>query len=437
MATCIGQITGPLASASQAADACAIFHTIIDAPKPSYGTASGYDEAGSSAADGDIIFENVNFVYPSRPNVKVLDNLSLRFPAGKMTAIVGPSGSGKSTIVGILQRWYEFNGDPTTNQLILWLRNGLVSVGGRKLSDIDIKWWRNQIGLVQQDNILFNTTIYKNVEYGLIGTEWEHASDSKKSRLIRTACKDAFADEFISRLPDGYETTVGESGIKISGGQRQRLAIARAIVKQPKVLILDEATSAIDVRSEQIVQAALDRACQGRTTIVIAHRLGTVRKADNIILLRKGAVVQQGTHESLMAEVDGPYHMLATAQQLNMGAREIDGSDLNVTSEDSANPSFRLNAEEDSLNEKMANYIHDNNSVSDDKDSDKTLLGDDDDAPLIIMESPVSRFGSFGELLSEQKSRWILYSLILLAALGAGGKSSKVSLDTRTRWIRS
>ncbi|EEY14053.1 ATP-binding cassette sub-family B member 5 [Verticillium alfalfae VaMs.102] len=315
MASSIGQITAPLSAASQAASAGAIFHTIIDAPKTTYGTL----KAPEISADGDIVLENVNFVYPTRPDVKILEGLNLCFPAGKVTAIVGPSGSGKSTIVGILERWYEFNGDPVTNQLVLWLRNGLVTVGGHKLSDIDPKWWRNQIGLVQQDNALFNTTIYKNVEHGLIGTEWECEAHHVKAKLVEEACRDAFADEFIVRLPDGYQTAVGESGIKLSGGQRQRLAIARAIIKKPKILILDEATSAIDVRSEQIVQAALDRACRGRTTIVIAHRLGTIKKAHNIVLLRHGKVVQQGTHESLMKEVGGAYHTLATAQQLDMG----------------------------------------------------------------------------------------------------------------------
>ncbi|GKT68327.1 ATP-binding cassette sub-family B member 5 [Colletotrichum tofieldiae] len=294
MASSLGQITAPLQAASQAADANAIFHTIIDAPQQTYGTLKGPEV---SAAE-DIVFQAVNFVYPKRPDVKILDNLYINFPAGKVTAIVGPSGSGKSTIVGILER----------------------CVGGRLLSEIDPKWWRSQIGLVQQDNALFNTTIFQNVEYGLIGTEWEHKSQAVKARLIEEACKDAFADEFISRLPEGYQTEVGDAGIKLSGGQRQRLAIARAIVKQPKILILDEATSAIDVRSEQIVQAALDRACKGRTTIIIAHRLGTIRKADNIVLLRKGQVVQQGTHEDLMSQLDGPYHLLATAQKLDMGA---------------------------------------------------------------------------------------------------------------------
>lgn len=234
IASSVGQITGPLTAASQAAEACAIFHTIIDAPKTTYGT-DVIEDAGA----GDLVLHNVHFTYASRPDVKILDDLCLRFPAGKVTAIVGPSGSGKSTIVGILQRWYEFNGDPVTNPMVglsfnpavvsrsqlpslkltlykvLWFRHGIVAIGDRLLSQLDVKWWRNQIGLVQQDNILFNTTIYKNVEYGLIGTQWEDSSDHKKAMMIRAACQDAFADEFISRLPEVWSIPIELSIIQL------------------------------------------------------------------------------------------------------------------------------------------------------------------------------------------------------------------------------
>ncbi|WYZ41785.1 hypothetical protein EsH8_V_000680 [Colletotrichum jinshuiense] len=439
MASSLGQITAPLQAASQAADANAIFHTIIDAPKPSYGKLKGPEVS----AAGDIVFQAVNFVYPKRPDVKILDNLFLQFPAGKVTAIVGPSGSGKSTIVGILERWYEFNGDLQTNQLVLWLRNGIITVGGRLLSEIDPKWWRSQIGLVQQDNALFNTTIYKNVEYGLIGTEWENKSQAVKARLIEEACKDAFADEFISRLPEGYQTEVGDAGIKLSGGQRQRLAIARAIVKQPKILILDEATSAIDVRSEQIVQAALDRACRGRTTIIIAHRLGTIKKADNIVLLRKGQVVQQGTHDSLMAEVGGPYHMLATAQRLDMGDEEEEEEDVLFGDLSWRRPepeplparkSLQGGSSTGDLTEKKNSseltstrtlHHHEANA------SDEELERDEAGALRVVKESrgclgrwhSFHMFGSFGQLLGEQKKRWKTYIVIAFAALGAGAST--------------
>ncbi|TEA11298.1 ABC transporter BEA3 [Colletotrichum sidae] len=444
MASSIGQLTAPLSAASQAADANAIFHTIIDAPKPAYGKL----KAPQASAEGDIVFQNVNFVYPKRPDVKILENLSLQFPAGKVTAIVGPSGSGKSTVVGILERWYEFDGDAQTNQLVLWLRNGIISCGGRLLSEIDPKWWRNQIGLVQQDNALFNTSIFENVEHGLIGTEWEHETYAVKSKLIEQACKDAFADEFISRLPEGYQTQVGDAGLKLSGGQRQRLAIARAIVKQPKILILDEATSAIDVRSEQIVQAALDRASKGRTTIVIAHRLGTIRKADNIILLRKGQVVQQGTHQSLMEDVDGPYYTLATAQKLDMGA-EDDDDDVEVDDILFGDLSWRRQEpEERSPVRKSMPFADSEGDLTEKRpSSDGEASGDapvterdGSDEELERTEAGTLRvvkkpkgvyarwkawhlFGSFGQLLAEQRKRWKTYIVIAVGALGAGAST--------------
>lgn len=155
------------------------------------------------------------------------------------------------------------------------------------LDEIDVKWWRSQIGLVQQEPSLFNDSIYANVMHGLAGTPWEGEPLEVKQELAREACREAFANEFIDRLPEGYNTQVGDSDLKLSGGQRQRLAIARSIVEKPKILILDEATSAIDVRSEKIIQAALDRVSQGRTTIMIAHRLSTIAKADSIMVLQK------------------------------------------------------------------------------------------------------------------------------------------------------
>ncbi|KAG7286419.1 hypothetical protein NEMBOFW57_008729 [Staphylotrichum longicolle] len=317
MTTSISGITAPLAAAARAAGAATIFYTIIDAPRPDK---SGAKHPEVSASE-DIVLDHVNFAYPTRPDLKILDSLCLRFPAGKVTAIVGPSGSGKSTIVGLLERWYEIESYESQHLSLRW-RNGSITVGGRPLREIDLKWWRTQIGLVQQEPCLFNNTIYANVEFGLIGTEWQDADLETKKQLVKQACIEAFADEFISRLPDGYSTVVGDAGIKLSGGQRQRLAIARSIVKRPKILILDEATSSIDVRGEQMVQAALDKVSKNRTTIVIAHRLATVRKADNIIVLRKGKAVQQGTHDSLMTQEGGAYWALATAQQLTMEPEE-------------------------------------------------------------------------------------------------------------------
>ncbi|PMD36741.1 ABC transporter-like protein [Hyaloscypha variabilis F] len=385
----IGSIFAPLSAATRAAGAASIFFTIIDAPQPK----TTGDTAPEVSAQNDIVLENVNFAYPIRPDVKVLDDLSLRFPAGKLTAIVGASGSGKSTIVGLVERWYELDGNWTDNITTLFFRHGTITTGGRNLHEIDLKWWRSQIGLVQQEPFLFNDTIFKNVEYGLIGTEWENESAEKKKELVEQACEEAFANEFITRLPEGYDTMVGDAGIKLSGGQRQRLAIARSIVKKPKILILDEATSAIDVRGEKIVQAALDKVSQGRTTITIAHRLSTIMKADNIIVLKKGKVVQQGTHEELLSDREGAYWALANAQHLAIEDEHAEVADW----------------------------------IDFDKDSVETLELEKFDVaidPIKPVEEPEYRnkgfLGSFGLLLWEQMPRWPWYILMLLGCLGAG-----------------
>jgi ATP-binding cassette, subfamily B (MDR/TAP), member 1 len=198
MTTSIQGITTPLQAAARSASAATIFYMVIDQPKPKEGGLRSPDVTASE----DIVLENVNFAYPSRPEVKILNMLSLRFPVGKMTAIVGPSGSGKSTIVQLLERWYEMDGDILTNPMVLWLRNGSVTCGGTHLKDMEVKWWRSQIGIVQQEPFLFNDTIFRNVEYGLVGTEWENASSAEKSRRVKEACQEAFADEFITRLPE-------------------------------------------------------------------------------------------------------------------------------------------------------------------------------------------------------------------------------------------
>lgn len=376
-----------------------------------------YGIATDVSAGGDITLENVNFAYPSRPELKILEGLNVTFPAGKVTAIVGPSGSGKSTIVGIIQRWYEFNGDPVLNPLVLYFRTGLVSISGRRLTEIDPKWWRAQIGLVQQDNVLFDTSVYKNVEYGLVGTEWENASDKVKARMIKEACRDAFADEFISRLPQGYQTTVGQTGMKLSGGQRQRLAIARAIVKRPSILILDEATSAIDVRSEGIVQAALDRASKGRTTIVIAHRLATIRKADNIVVLRGGQIVQSGTHESLLADVEGVYHGLATAQKVDVATQDIRGEDEEKFRPMSPGTTWTEETLPVGKEDMQLSTTELHRGGSDDDDDDDELEG-----RVRVVEQPNSseNRGTLWTVFSEQAFRWHLYAVMLIGAAAAG-----------------
>lgn len=191
----ISSVSVPLTAATNAIKAAQIFFSIIDAPKP---FVLGVQEEAVSFSN-TIVLENVNFAYPARPNVKILNNFTLRIPARKTTAIVGPSGSGKSTILALVQRWYELGeSDPVAN----YLRNGTIKVGNRNLKEVDLRWWRSRIGLVQQEPFLFDDTIFANIAYGLVGTEWEYASEDLKHRLVAEACKEAYADEFIRMLPE-------------------------------------------------------------------------------------------------------------------------------------------------------------------------------------------------------------------------------------------
>ncbi|KAK9369301.1 P-loop containing nucleoside triphosphate hydrolase protein [Lipomyces kononenkoae] len=262
---------------------------------------------------GDIELRNIRFVYPSRPNVTVLRDFSLKIPHGKTVALVGPSGSGKSTIVGLIERFY--------NPL-----NGEVLLDGHNIVDLNTRWLRQQVALVQQEPSLFACSIFENICYGLIGTPYEHASDVEKRELVVDACKQANAWEFIQTLPDGLDTVVGERGILMSGGQKQRIAIARAIVSNPKILLLDEATSALDTKSEGVVQEALDRAAKMRTTIVIAHRLSTIKDADLIVVMRTGEILEQGTHAQLL-DMKGEYYKLVQAQTIEVLKETSDSSD--------------------------------------------------------------------------------------------------------------
>ncbi|KAL2180292.1 P-loop containing nucleoside triphosphate hydrolase protein [Thermothelomyces heterothallicus CBS 202.75] len=435
MVISLERISTPLIAVSKAMVAAAEFFAVIDAPKPKMGTLKEPDVS----ADQDIVFEDVHFAYPSRPHKKVLDGLNLRIPARLNTAIVGPSGSGKSTIVGLIEGWYTLHDQYVIAKAVekdkakkekekakkkeekkkrrrsrgkeddeddeedaaadapldveetgapVELR-GSISTCGRQLGDIDIKWWRSQIGLVQQEPFLFNNTIFYNVAVGLIGTQWENEPEEVKRRLVREACAESFADEFIDRLPDGYDTQVGDSGAKLSGGQRQRIAIARSIVKKPKILILDEATSAIDVRGERIVQAALERASKGRTTITIAHRLSTIKNADRICVLQNGRVVEEGTHDSLLENERGVYYGLVHAQKLSLG--DDTGGEL----------------------------LHDEDvgaALAREKSAAKSVAeGAEEEAKW----AERGLFSGFGKLLYEQRSRFPFYVLALIGAMGA------------------
>ncbi|KAL7931853.1 P-loop containing nucleoside triphosphate hydrolase protein [Trichoderma chlorosporum] len=249
--------------------------------------------------EGSLYFENVQHIYPSRPKTVVMDNVSLKIPAGKTTALVGASGSGKSTLISLIERFYE----PVS---------GTIYLDGHDIRKLNLRWLRQQVALVSQEPTLFNTSIYHNIRYGLIGTKFEHETEQKQHELILEAAKKANAHHFVIGLPNGYETNVGEHGILLSGGQKQRIAIARAIVV---VLLLDEATSALDTKCESAVQAALEVAAAGRTTICIAHRLSTIKDAHNIVVMSKGRIIEQGVHAELL-DKKGPYFDLVSAQKL-------------------------------------------------------------------------------------------------------------------------
>jgi ABC-type multidrug transport system fused ATPase/permease subunit len=241
---------------------------------------------------GDVAFENVSFAYPGRPDVPVLKGIDFRMEAGQKIALVGHSGAGKSTLVQLLMRYH-------TPSL------GRVLVDGQDVQAYEVRQLRRNIGVVPQDVTLFGGSIGENIAYGKPGaTEAE----------IREAARKANALEFIDTFPEGLGTVVGERGVKLSGGQRQRIAIARAILKDPAILVLDEATSSLDAESEKLVQEALDELMKGRTTIIIAHRLATIRKVDYIYVISEGRILEAGTHEQLADLENGLYQHLLKLQ---------------------------------------------------------------------------------------------------------------------------
>ncbi|OTA58872.1 P-loop containing nucleoside triphosphate hydrolase protein [Hypoxylon sp. EC38] len=274
-----------------------------------------FNDSGDRPAliHGNIELKNIKFSYPTRPDVPVLHDFSLNVPAGKVTALVGASGSGKSTIIGLLERWY----DPAAGSILL---------DGKDIKTLNLTWLRTNIRLVQQEPVLFNGSVFENIANGLVGTTWEDKPAEIQRERVEEAAKLAFAHDFIMNLPQGYDTQVGERGGLLSGGQKQRVAIARSIVSDPRILLLDEATSALDPHAEGIVQQALDSASKHRTTIVIAHKLATIRNADNIVVMSKGRIVEQGRHDDLVAR-GGAYAALVKAQDLSATTAESDSED--------------------------------------------------------------------------------------------------------------
>ena len=250
------------------------------------------DDDKLTKIDGRVEFRNVNFSYPSRSDVRIFSELSFKAERGEKIALVGPSGSGKSTIIKLLSGFYPFQG-------------GEIFIDGKPIESYNLTALRKNIGMVPQEVILFGGTIRENIAYG--------KTNATESEIIEAA-KKANAWSFIESFPENLDTIVGERGLKLSGGQKQRVAIARAILRDPKILILDEATSALDSESEKLVKDALDKLMEGRTTFIIAHRLSTIREADKILVINKGKIVEEGSHEALMNLDNGLYANLIKLQ---------------------------------------------------------------------------------------------------------------------------
>eukprot|EP00735_Rhodelphis_limneticus_P009656 TRINITY_DN2844_c0_g1::TRINITY_DN2844_c0_g1_i4::g.6179::m.6179 TRINITY_DN2844_c0_g1::TRINITY_DN2844_c0_g1_i4::g.6179 ORF type:complete len:1355 (+),score=423.35,sp/Q8T9W4/ABCB3_DICDI/43.86/0.0,sp/Q8T9W4/ABCB3_DICDI/40.03/2e-124,ABC_membrane/PF00664.18/1.2e-55,ABC_membrane/PF00664.18/1.4e-46,ABC_tran/PF00005.22/4.1e-35,ABC_tran/PF00005.22/1e-33,SMC_N/PF02463.14/5.3e-05,SMC_N/PF02463.14/40,SMC_N/PF02463.14/6.4e-05,AAA_21/PF13304.1/0.0079,AAA_21/PF13304.1/2.8,AAA_21/PF13304.1/0.0016,ABC_ATPase/PF09 len=285
----IGQAGPPLQAIAAGRTTAARLYKIIDQVPP-IDIAS---DAGKKLdkVEGRIELKGVCFAYPSRPDVQVFKGLNLTIETGKRVALVGASGSGKSTILSFVMRFYDST-------------SGSVTLDGHNVKDVNLSFLRKQFGLVGQEPVLFATTIAENIRFGKQDATMDEIMDAAKA---------ANAHSFISKLPNGYDTYVGEKGAQMSGGQKQRIAIARAIIRNPRILLLDEATSALDAESERLVQDALERLMPGRTTIIVAHRLSTVKQADVIVALKEGVVVEQGSHAELMQK-NGFYAQLVTKQ---------------------------------------------------------------------------------------------------------------------------
>ncbi|KAH9731007.1 ABC transporter B family member 11 [Citrus sinensis] len=313
----------PCLSAFGAGQAAAfkMFETINRKPE-----IDAYDTKGKILDDirGDIELRDVYFSYPARPNEQIFSGFSISISSGTTAALVGQSGSGKSTVISLIERFY----DPQA---------GEVLIDGINLKEFQLQWIRKKIGLVSQEPVLFTGSIKDNIAYG---------KDDATTEEIRVATELANAAKFIDKLPQGIDTLVGEHGTQLSGGQKQRIAIARAILKDPRILLLDEATSALDAESEKVVQEALDRIMVNRTTVIVAHRLSTVRNADMIAVIHRGKIVEKGTHSKLVEDPEGAYSQLIRLQEANKESEQtIDGqrkSEISMDSRHSISVSFGL-----------------------------------------------------------------------------------------------
>jgi ATP-binding cassette subfamily B (MDR/TAP) protein 1 len=295
MAFGVNTVSKDATDKAEATVAARRIHKLVNS-EPSIDPLSSTGAAPSGRPAGKIEFVDVDFSYPARKELQVYKGLSLTIESGQTVALAGPSGCGKSTLVSLLERFYDVDA-------------GKVLLDGVDICSLKVSWLRQQIGLVSQEPVLFTGSVQWNIGLGL---KSESANSDEAFEEIQAAAKRANAHGFVSEFPDGYNTMVGERAVQLSGGQKQRLAIARAIARNPPILILDEATSALDATSERVVQAALDELLkeQNRTTIMIAHRLSTIRDADKIVVFSNGAVVEEGPHDALLAKEGGVYRAL-------------------------------------------------------------------------------------------------------------------------------
>ena len=320
-------------------------------------------------------------------------------PAGKTTALVGSSGSGKSTIIGLLERWY----DQTA---------GTILLDGIDIRQLNVTWLRTQVRLVQQEPVLFSGTIFDNVAFGLEETPYADVSYEEKLTLVKEACRDSYAHEFIEYLPRKYDTQVGERAYMLSGGQKQRIAIARSIISRPSVLLLDEATSALDPKAEKIVQRALANISVGRTTIIIAHKLSTVQRAHNIAVMCAGRIIEQGRHHELISR-RGAYARLVEAQDLEQAT-----SNKQETHEPEV---YEKDSTEMKVSEReLAEEVKSTTRVS----VHRTSL--DSDSGLLAEASSNETMGysiirCLWYLIGEQRSLWLIYSFLAVTCILAGG----------------
>ncbi|KAM7407487.1 hypothetical protein PAMA_003286 [Pampus argenteus] len=390
------------AFASGRAAAKTIFDTIDREPEIDCFSEDGHK---LDKVKGDIEFHNVTFYYPSRPEVKILNDLSMQIKAGETTAFVGPSGSGKSTTVQLIQRFY----DP---------KEGMVTLDGNDIRSLNIQWLRSLIGIVEQEPVLFATTIAENIRYGRPGVTMED---------IIQATKEANAYSFIMDLPQKFDTLVGEGGGQMSGGQKQRIAIARALIRNPRILLLDMATSALDNESEHVVQEALDKMRMGRTTISIAHRLSTIRNANVIVGFEHGQAVEKGTHSELL-ERQGVYFTLVTLQ--NQGTTNTDDGAISEADEEdfdlrvrsfsrgscrsSKRSSVRLRSQSRLSNDFVPDALTGGFKINSDKELEPENTCEDD-ADQYVEPAPVAR------ILKYNQPEWYY---MLMGSLGAAVNGS-------------